>query len=365
VNRTHSLTAITVDQQHDLPPCSQRYTWDASRHVYFCAHPQVHAPGSLVQAPQCRSCDYSRQPLQISSRPFAGTPAADRAPPCYWLGKQVGETECASCQGRVRLKLFACGHPQHELATLRDCAACGDFEERLVKGKVRRFADGLVATPIIAPHTERTVADLLCSGFLEDELHVFTGSEDAGAYAPNMAVSRRAKRLGSWTNWFSALTELYLAHPGADALVMVAGNCRFEFPAHFRRRLQQELWPAEQVGLLLPAAKLPASPPSDGFYPLPPAALSSLSGSADVVVMPPVAVRSLLRFGATHVQHLRGHAAEPAVAAVLAQWCQHHRPLMPALAHWPPLVCHAQSESFISQGTEPNKALPPIQGDFR
>lgn len=50
---------------------------------------------------------------------------------CVYLGTDTGERKpCDSCNGRVQLKLFRCGHANHpEPVTLRDCQTCSDHAE--------------------------------------------------------------------------------------------------------------------------------------------------------------------------------------------------------------------------------------------
>jgi hypothetical protein len=48
---------------------------------------------------------------------------------CTFLGPQTGSRECPTCRGKVRLKVFACGHPAHAETTLPDCDMCQDFQD--------------------------------------------------------------------------------------------------------------------------------------------------------------------------------------------------------------------------------------------
>lgn len=103
--------------------------------VYFCAHPRVHARGSRVDDGVCRACGLWREPAPVA---FRTGPAPDpRRATCLHLGSQVGERECESCRGRVRLKVYACGHPDHGEVTLADCATCGDYAPAIALVKDR------------------------------------------------------------------------------------------------------------------------------------------------------------------------------------------------------------------------------------
>ena len=46
---------------------------------------------------------------------------------CRYLGDQTGLRECPTCRGHVRVKVFACRHPNHVETTLAECEQCRDF----------------------------------------------------------------------------------------------------------------------------------------------------------------------------------------------------------------------------------------------
>ena len=91
----------------------------------------MHAPRSLVTPELCRVCRLWREPAPEAFRPFA---AAGQSGPCFYLGKELGLRECKRCRGSVRQKTFACGHPLHGEAVLRDCRSCPDYEPLLATG---------------------------------------------------------------------------------------------------------------------------------------------------------------------------------------------------------------------------------------
>ena len=63
---------------------------DGDSSVFFCAHPRMHAPRSLVTPELCRLCRLWREPAPEAFRPFA----ADRhSGPCFYLGKELGLRE--------------------------------------------------------------------------------------------------------------------------------------------------------------------------------------------------------------------------------------------------------------------------------
>ena len=113
-------------------------------------------PRSLVTPELCRVCRLSREPAAEAFRPFA---AAGQSGPCFYLGKELGLRECKRCRGSVRQKTFACGHPLHGEAVLRECRSCPDYEPLLAAGGVKTWAVGLTT----APREEPTLARCLDS----------------------------------------------------------------------------------------------------------------------------------------------------------------------------------------------------------
>ncbi|MGH7135962.1 MAG: hypothetical protein ACREHD_09495, partial [Pirellulales bacterium] len=69
---------------------------------------------------------------------------------CVHLGQRTGFRDCATCEGNVRQKVFACNHPNHTDTTLTDCKKCPDFTARshateLHISPVMAKANGLLA----------------------------------------------------------------------------------------------------------------------------------------------------------------------------------------------------------------------------
>ncbi len=110
----------------NLPPCHSRRPVPIAGFA-FCAHPRMHAPANLVTPEICKLCGYWREPPPPSFRPVVLTKPRG---PCVHLGPQTGLRECATCAGRVRVKVFACAHPRHGETTLAECASCPDHEAR-------------------------------------------------------------------------------------------------------------------------------------------------------------------------------------------------------------------------------------------
>jgi hypothetical protein len=57
-----------------LPECHSRRVVNGDETRFFCAHPAMHAPDSVVHAGICRACDYWRLPAPDQFRPFPPPP---------------------------------------------------------------------------------------------------------------------------------------------------------------------------------------------------------------------------------------------------------------------------------------------------
>lgn len=113
-----------------LPPCSARRYFEPASAEYFCAHPDLHSQDQLVTAAICQACTLWQQPPPSTMRTFSEQSARRRIGLCIYLGDQLGLRDCPTCQGSVRVKVFACGHPGHVETTLAECGACADFAAR-------------------------------------------------------------------------------------------------------------------------------------------------------------------------------------------------------------------------------------------
>src|SRR5438105_1221284 len=107
-------------------PCHSRRYFQGESRLFFCAHPLMHSRDNLVTLQICQVCPLWQQPPPETYRPFTLTAPPKPRGPCAHLGEQVGWRECPSCQGSVRLKVFACGHPRHQETTLSECLQCPD-----------------------------------------------------------------------------------------------------------------------------------------------------------------------------------------------------------------------------------------------
>jgi hypothetical protein len=113
-----------------LPACHSRRLFDGEESLFFCAHPQLHAKDNLVTPEICRICPYWQQPAPPEFRPFRPDARPKPRGPCLHLGEQTDLRECKTCGGSVRVKVFACAHPDHRETMLRYCAGCSDHQER-------------------------------------------------------------------------------------------------------------------------------------------------------------------------------------------------------------------------------------------
>ena len=111
-----------------MPECPARHIDDTTGQI-SCLHPQVHAAGCVVTAEFCRMCS-----ARLVTPP-SGWRSLDevrrsrrRLEPCRFLGMQSGERDCPTCNGRVRIKVYACRHESHEETTLRECQTCADHQ---------------------------------------------------------------------------------------------------------------------------------------------------------------------------------------------------------------------------------------------
>lgn len=114
----------------NLSPCHSRRDFDPEHMVYLCAHPKVHVQDNLVTADVCRSCTRWQEPPPAKFREFPAGKYLVRQGPCYYLGQQTGLRDCPSCRGSVKIKVFACLHPDHKTTTIAECARCSDYQPK-------------------------------------------------------------------------------------------------------------------------------------------------------------------------------------------------------------------------------------------
>lgn len=113
-----------------LPDCHSRQAIADSQREFHCAHPDVHTRGRRVTAGVCIACKYRLLPPPGELVEHADYVPSVRIERCGHLGEQIGERLCATCGGSVRIKRFACLHPDHTETTIRDCLLCNDYESQ-------------------------------------------------------------------------------------------------------------------------------------------------------------------------------------------------------------------------------------------
>lgn len=109
-----------------LPYCHSRRDLPDEPGVFFCAHPAMHAIDQRVRANVCRVCDMWQQPAPLTFREVKPRQQV-RNCACIHLGELIGERECSSCRGRVRVKVYSCQHPDHDEVTWPECLNCRDY----------------------------------------------------------------------------------------------------------------------------------------------------------------------------------------------------------------------------------------------
>jgi hypothetical protein len=117
----------------NLPPCHSRRIIDANSTQYFCAHPQHHSKDNVVTLEICNVCPLWQEPPPEKFRLLPKEWPPKPRELCVFLAEQIGLRDCPTCQGMVRVKVFACGHPAHRETTLAECAECPDHQNRQEK----------------------------------------------------------------------------------------------------------------------------------------------------------------------------------------------------------------------------------------
>ena len=121
----------------DLSPCHSRRELPQSDDRFVCLHPKVHAQNNIVPYEVCRQCGLWREPPPAEFRVLPPRFFERLEGACRHLGDQTGLRDCPTCRGHVRVKVFACRHPNHVETTLAECEQCRDFEFPLPSGEGR------------------------------------------------------------------------------------------------------------------------------------------------------------------------------------------------------------------------------------
>ena len=261
---------------------------------------------------------------------------------CVYLGNKLGERDCPSCKGNVRLKVFACQHQSHEEATIRDCQVCSDYEPRLeLENAVSKWAVGVTTAPRREPTIGRSLDSLITAGW--SEFNVFAEPDcDVPDLPKGCNLVRRSSKFGAWPNFLLGLSELILADPDADAYFMAQDDT--VYCSGLRSYLEASLWPDEKVGVVsLHAASHQTKEDENGFFQ---EDVGWGAWGAQAYVFPNSSARALLRDPGVvnHRQRGMGEGRQN-VDSVVGDWCR--RAGFPYFLHSPSLSQHIGNTSAI------------------
>lgn len=122
---------MATDSMQPLAPCHSRHELTGVAGRYFCAHPNVWATNHVVSYEFCRICPRWRELPPDNPRTMPPRLVERLSGGCCHLGEEIGTRPCSGCLGNVRVKVFACRHPNHRETTLKECEVCGDFDQSL------------------------------------------------------------------------------------------------------------------------------------------------------------------------------------------------------------------------------------------
>lgn len=324
------MSEITCHSMHCFPGHGDRY---------FCAHPQVTVLNSIVTTSICRSCPLRSLPAPENPRPIPRHlhPAQDLLP-CLFQGPSKTESEALSCL-----------HSNHETASLEICRHCDDFESLLLVGGggINTWSVGVTTAPRPLETLERTLESLDVAGW--SLVHVFAEPDSPVSLSVDPSYwHQRSQKLGAFSNWYVALTELVIRDPFADAYLLCQDDivlCR-----DTRAYLEETLWLSERPQVVSPyCAEVHDSGEQNGFFV---ANAGWHTCGALALIFPNAIARSLLcdslllhhrRNGPRH-----GHSN---IDSIIGQWCQ--RSGIAFLMHAPSLVEHIGHHSSLWGGETP------------
>lgn len=326
--------------ERNLAPCHSRREYDSPAGIYFCAHPQVFAAGDLVTFGICAQCRRWQEPPPDRYRSHPSGTGRSLGIPCFHLGEQTGLRECPSCQGNVRLKVFACHHPAHQETTLDECRFCSEYDPPLRAAGVRRWAVGVTTAPRRTPTLARCLQSLQVAGW--NEVRLFAEPESILPQpSSDLCVTWRESILGAWPNYYLGLAELYFRNPEADAYFMLEDDVIF--CKNLRPYLEKTLWPQSKAAYFSLYEPLGLGGTVAGFQALPD--LEQLPGAL-AVIFPNASARMLLA-DAQVVNYRRtslgGGCAE--TDWVVSRWAK--RTQLPEMIHIPSLAQHVGDTTTI------------------
>lgn len=99
----------------------------------WCVFTDVATPPDQYR---CANCGHITKPTALPKERLhfrcRAKPKQDRSRPCQHLGQPIGFVECPTCNGNVRLKVFACDI--HQQTTMKKpmsgiacCATCREY----------------------------------------------------------------------------------------------------------------------------------------------------------------------------------------------------------------------------------------------
>ena len=265
--------------------------------------------------------DWAQQHLVV----FSYAPCDDRTGlppytyPCQYLGSQTGIRKCETCQSPVQMKVFACSHEFHSETTLPDCKFCRDYEPSLAVGRgIQSWAVGVTTAPRKNQTLSRTLDSLGRSGWTDVCIFAEPDSSVPSGIPPANVVWR-SRRVGPWSNFLLALTELLLREPRADGYLICEDDV--VFCAGLRDYLESRLWPDSRVGvvsLFTPSHQDPGT--GSGFF-------ACNRGwdtwGAAAFLFPNASARALLRHRVVVNHRQRGpHDGWLDTDCVVGQWCK-------------------------------------------
>lgn len=182
----------------------------------------------------------------------------------------MGLPECRSRKALARrIDLFSCTNPQvHAAQGLVSSAVCSTCEcrqgpadaENVLTGtnlvsaggaeganRTTVWAVGMTTAPRLRPTLEESLASLAAAGWEQPRLFVEPETVLPQRFR-TLPATWRDDKLGAFPNWYLGLTELFLRQPLADVYLMCQDDAIFAVGS--RAYLEQNLWPAAEVGVV-------------------------------------------------------------------------------------------------------------------
>jgi hypothetical protein len=133
---------------------------------------------------------------------------------------------------------------------------------------VAEWGVGITTAPRRLPTLEYCLAALHQAGWDDPRLFIDLAT-DLPARFQGAAKSVRETRIGAWPNYYLALAELLLRHPGADAYMILQDDALLIQNPGLRANLEQVLWPGDRPGIVSLYCARPYTQASPGWYALP------------------------------------------------------------------------------------------------